>query len=63
MMYLKWFLFLLVGVPFELLAKLLSPILASFVGDDGWLPDWLYWFQTPDNSCDCLLYTSDAADE
>lgn len=52
MVYLKWFLLLLVGVPFELFAKILSPLLACFVDEDGWLPDWLYWFQTPDNSCD-----------
>lgn len=52
MVYLKWFLFLLIGVPFELFAKLISPILAFFVQENGWLPDWLYWFQTPDNSCD-----------
>lgn len=47
MSYFKWFLFLLIGVPFELFAKLLSPILACFVGEDGWLPKWLWMFQTP----------------
>lgn len=52
MVYLKWILFLLIGVPFELFAKVLSPVLACFVGEDGYLPQWLYWFQTPDNSCD-----------
>lgn len=35
MAYFKWFLFLLIGVPFELFAKLLSPVLACFVQDDG----------------------------
>lgn len=43
MVYLKWFLFLLVGVPFELFAKVLSPILACFVQEDGYLPHWLYF--------------------
>ena len=52
MSYFKWFLFLLIGVPFELFAKLLSPVLACFVQDDGWLPKWLWMFQTPDNTCD-----------
>lgn len=52
MAYFKWFLFLLIGVPFELFAKVISPILACFVQEDGYLPKWLYWFQTPDNSCD-----------
>jgi hypothetical protein len=23
-----------------------------FASDDGWLPNWLWWFQTPDNSLD-----------
>lgn len=52
MAYFKWFLFLLIGVPFELFAKLMSPVLACFVQDDGWLPKWLWMFQTPDNTCD-----------
>lgn len=52
MVYLKWVAYLLVSAPFELFAKLISPILAFFVKDDGWLPDWLWPFQTPDNSCD-----------
>ena len=52
MAYLKWFLYLLIGVPFELFAKLLSSLLAYFVQDDGWLPKWLWMFQTPDNTCD-----------
>ena len=52
MAYLKWFLLLFIGIPFELFAKLLSPILAFFVNEEGWLPQWLWWFQTPDNTCD-----------
>nr|DAE24814.1 MAG TPA: hypothetical protein [Myoviridae sp. cteBs22] len=31
MAYFKWFLFLLIGVPFELFAKLLSPVLVEGV--------------------------------
>lgn len=52
MAYFKWALLLLIGVPFELFAKFLSPVLACFVDDRGWLPRCLWWFQTPDNSCD-----------
>ena len=52
MVYAKWFLLLFVSIPFELCARLISPILAFFVKGDGWLLDWLWPFQTPDNSCD-----------
>lgn len=34
MVYLKWLAYLLISVPFELFAKLISPILAFFVKDD-----------------------------
>lgn len=35
-----------------LIAVLLSPVLPLFASDDGWLPNWLWWFQTPDASLD-----------
>jgi hypothetical protein len=35
-----------------LIAWILAPILPFFATDDGWLPDWLWWFQTPDYSLD-----------
>ncbi|MBO1856862.1 hypothetical protein J4G52_25310 [Burkholderia cenocepacia] len=35
-----------------LLTWALAPLLALFVGADGNLPDWCYWFQTFDNTCD-----------
>lgn len=43
-------------IPFSLLfavgGRILAPGLAFFCDDEGWLPNWLNWFQTPDNSCD-----------
>ncbi len=30
----------------------LAPIVALFADKDGWLPKWLWWFQTWDNSLD-----------
>lgn len=29
-----------------------APFVALFAGRDGWLPDWLSWWQTPDNPID-----------
>ena len=36
----------------EVVAFLLSPVVALFVNKQGWLPSRLWAFQTPDNSCD-----------
>jgi len=42
--------------PVSLLASLLNyplaPLVVLFADDSGWLPNWLRWFQTPDNSLD-----------
>lgn len=59
----RWFIYLPLALAFEVLAKLLSPLLPLFARPaEGWcdngsrwlleprLPDWLAWFQTPDNS-------------
>ena len=49
MMYLKWALM----VPVSLLLTVISFPLAlvlPFFAKNGWLPKWLWWFQTPDNS-------------
>lgn len=35
-----------------LLAYVLGPLVVLFCSDDGWLPKWLNWFQTPDNPMD-----------
>lgn len=43
-------------VPIDLLmspiGRLLNPIAILFASKDGWLPKWLWAFQTPDNSLD-----------
>lgn len=49
MMYLRWLCLAVIGVAFTLLAVLAAPVLPIFVRDDGYLPRWLRWFQTPDN--------------
>lgn len=35
-----------------LAAYVLSPVIVLFCNSSGWLPAWLWWFQTPDNSMD-----------
>ena len=52
MIYLKWAASLLPSFVMEIVGKIGSPVLAFFVDENGWLPSWLWWFQTPDNSCD-----------
>lgn len=65
MIYVKWFLMLPISIAVTLLGMLLSPILPLFAVERevwlnngnawglGWyLPKWLNWFQTPDNSLD-----------
>lgn len=52
MIYLKW---ALLGIPSLLMAivgRVLAPFLPFFVQENGFLPRWLWWFQTPDNPCD-----------
>ena len=52
MVYLKWA--ALIGPSFfmAILGRILAPILPLFADTEGWLPDWLWWFQTPDNPLD-----------
>lgn len=45
----KWLLMVPVSLLVTVLGILLAPILPLFARN-GWLPDWLNWFQTPDNS-------------
>lgn len=52
MIYLKWVLLMLPSFAMAIVGRLLAPILPFFVQDDGYLPSWLWWFQTPDNPCD-----------
>lgn len=52
MVYLTWFLCLFPSALMEIVGRVLAPVLPFFVGSDGYLPKWLWWFQTPDNPCD-----------
>ena len=48
----KWFALLIPSFIMSIVGRLLAPILPFFASEDGWLPDWLSWFQTPDNPLD-----------
>ena len=52
MIYIQYFFMALITIPLTLLALVLAPVLPLFASSDGWLPRWLWWFQTPDNSLD-----------
>jgi hypothetical protein len=39
-----------------LVSLLLNPFLPMFAGKDGYLPRWLWWFQTPDAPLDGDVY-------
>jgi len=47
-----WFILLILSIIIDILGILLCPILPLFSSKDGWLPKWLWWFQTPDFSLD-----------
>lgn len=51
MVYLKWLLMAPISLFLTLIAFPLALFLPLFA-QDGWLPKWLNWFQTPDNSLD-----------
>lgn len=48
----KYVLFTVVNLLFTALAYILSPLVALFCKDDGYLPNWLAWFQTFDAPLD-----------
>lgn len=50
--YLKWILLFPVSFAMTVLGYVLAPFLPAFASDDGWLPDFLHWFQTYDNPLD-----------
>lgn len=53
MIYIKWFLLLIVNLFAQYAINFpLAPVIVLFADDAGWLPNWLYWFQTPDNPLD-----------
>lgn len=51
-MYLRWLSFLPASLAFDIFGRLLTPLVVLFADKDGWLPSWLWWWQTPDNSID-----------
>lgn len=50
--FVKWIVFLPLTIIMYIVGQFAAPILPAFASDDGWLPNWLSWFQTPDNSID-----------
>ena len=52
MMYVRYVLLVLLSLFADLLNLFLAPLVVLFAPKDGWLPRWLWWFQTPDNSLD-----------
>lgn len=48
---LKWLLFAILKTIAYLAALVIVPFAVPFA-EDGWLPRWLWWLQTPDNSLD-----------
>lgn len=49
---LKYIALIIVDIAVTFLNFPLAPIAVLFASEDGWLPRWLWWFQTPDNSLD-----------
>lgn len=49
--FIKYILLLPLNLIAPVINLLLAPIVVLF-SNDGWLPKWLSWFQTPDNSLD-----------
>lgn len=52
MLYVKWLFFMLSEKFMDILNLFTAPIVVLFARADGWLPSWLSWWQTPDNSLD-----------
>lgn len=52
MAYLKWFALLIPSYAMAIIGRLIAPILPLFVQEDGYLPKYLSWFQTPFDACD-----------
>lgn len=52
MMYLHWSSLIVPSLLMAVIGRILAPVLPFFVRSDGYLPNWLWWFQTPDNPCD-----------
>ncbi len=49
-MYIRWVLLLVLNQLTNVINYPLAPVVVLFADANGWLPDCLWWFQTPDNS-------------
>lgn len=49
---LLWFLLIFPSLFMAVFSRLLCPILPLFANEEGYLPNWLWWFQTPFDSLD-----------
>lgn len=52
MVYVKWLLFALSEKFMDVVNYFTAPVAVFFADSAGWLPPWLSWYQTPDNSLD-----------
>ena len=52
MIFLKWLALMPASFFMSVVGRLFAPVLPLFADKDGWLPKWLWWFQTPDNPID-----------
>jgi hypothetical protein len=50
MMYIKYILLWPVEILSTIIGRILAPFVVPFASTDGWLPRWLWWFQTTDFS-------------
>jgi len=48
----KWLALAPVAMLANFVGYLVAPFVVLFASADGWLPKWLWWFQTPDYSLD-----------
>jgi len=46
----RYIVYLPINLLVAMIACLIAPVLPLFADDNGWLPSWLWWFQTPDAS-------------
>jgi len=52
MMYAKYCALLVADLLSGLVNFIFAPLIVLAANEEGWLPSWLWWFQTPDNSLD-----------
>ena len=50
--FLRWIIRIPPDFLMAIVGRIVAPVLPFFVQADGYLPRWLWWFQTPDNTCD-----------